>query len=214
MLLIHHLLEHGSGVDSRHVVVFEGWHEGHSTRGHHEILRINVGHLTSNEILHSNAWPFQDIPHCGVQQDAFLAVSCKSFSNIKASHAAIFFLLLKEKELVGLHIELSSDTWITVNDKVINTKGIQLLTTSKSGRACADDSHLGLVDLHRLGCLLRTGRRLKGDSRKIGFMSDGTYLTDAIYSSDTDATHAPVDQHLASAALADAALQRAVAPLK
>ena len=75
MLLVHHLLEHGSGVNARYVVVFEGWHERHGTRGHHEMLCVDVTHFAIFDVLDGDAAAFKDVPNGVVQQDAFVVVA-------------------------------------------------------------------------------------------------------------------------------------------
>ncbi len=214
VFLVHHLLEDGGSVDAGEVVVLEGRHEGHGARCHDEKLGVDVAHLTVDEVLHGNARSLEDIPHGGVQQDAVLTVTRKGLGYVEATHAAIFLFLLEEEELVGLHIELAADTRIAVDDEVVDAKSIQLLAAGKTGRTRADNGDLGLVDLHSLSRLLRTFWRFESNTRKVGFVGDSTHLADTVNSSDTDAAHATVDQHLAGAALADAALKGAVAALQ
>ena len=125
-----------------------------------------------------------------------MIVAGKGFGDIETTHTTIFFLFLEEEKLVSLHIELSADTRIAVDDKVVNAESVQLLAAGKTRWTGADDGHLGLIDLHGLGRLLRTGRRFECNTRKVSFMGDGTHLTDAVHGSDTDTTHTVIDQHL------------------
>ena len=111
---------------------------------------------------------------------------------------------------MGLHVELSADAGVAVDDKIVDAEGIQLLAAGQTRGAGTDNGHLGFVHLHRLRRLLGTLRRLEGDARQVGLVGDGAHLAHAVHGGDADAAHAAVHQHLAGAALAYAALQRTV----
>ncbi len=67
VFLVHHLLEHGSGIDARHVVVLEGRHERHGTRGDHEMLCVDVANLASDDVFDGHATAFKQVPNGVVQ---------------------------------------------------------------------------------------------------------------------------------------------------
>ena len=137
-----------------------------------------------------------------------MALASQRLSNIKATHTAKLLLLLKEKELVGLHIELSANPSVVVNHDIIYAEGIQLLATCQASRTRTNDGHLCLIHLH-LTRLLWAHIRYLAHTR-----FDVAHLLHAVHQRHTDAAHLAVDQHLARTALADAAVQTAVAPVE
>ena len=57
MFLVHHLLEHSGGVDTGHIVVLKCRHERHSTGGHHQVLCVDIGHLSRDDVLDGEPTP-------------------------------------------------------------------------------------------------------------------------------------------------------------
>ena len=208
MLLVHHFLEHGGGVDAWHVVVLEGRHEGHGTRGDHEVLRVDVAYLAVFNVLDGHATAFKQVPNGVVQQDAFVVVASQGLGDVEATHAAEFLLLLEEEELVGLHVELSADAGVVVDHDVADAEGVELLAAGEACGTRTDDGHLGLIDLH----LARL--RFLGLGKHVGFVVDGAHFLDAIDESDADAADLTVDEHLTGATLADAAVEASVATVE
>ena len=120
MLLIHHLLEHSRRVHTGHIVVLKCRHKGHGTRGHYQMVSIDIANLLGDDILQGDAAAFEQVPHGIVEQDAVMAVACKGLGDVKTAHATKLLLLLKEEELVGLHIELTTLGSIVVHHDVGN----------------------------------------------------------------------------------------------
>ena len=208
VLLVHHLLEHSGGINAWHVVVFKRRHEGNGSRCHHQILSIHVSHLARDDVLDGHAPTFQQVPHRIVQQDAFVVLAGQCLGDIEATHATELLLLLEEEELMRLHIELTTYLAIVVNHDVVDAKGIQLLAAGKTGRTGTDDGHLRLVDLH----LTRLLRANLGHCHLA--IAHQAHLLHAVYLGDADATHLAINQHLTRSALADAAVQAAVATVE
>ena len=203
VLLVHHLLEHRSGVNARHVIVLEHGHERHGTGGHYQVVGVDVTHLLGDDILQGDAASFEQVPHGVVQQDAVVVVASQCLGDVKAAHATELLLLLEEEELVGLHIELTTLGGIVVHHDVGDSQRRELLAACQSGRAATDDGNCGLVDSGFLGCTgLALGHVVLGDL---------AHLFHAVNAGDADAAHLSVDEHFAGTALADAALQAAVA---
>jgi hypothetical protein len=67
---------------------------------------------------------------------------------------------------------------------------------------------LGLIDLHLAGL------RFLGLGKHIGLVVDGAHFLDAVDKGDADTADLAVDQHLAGAALADAAVEASVATVE
>ena len=201
MLLVHHLLEDGGGIDARDVVVLEGGHERHGTRGDDEVVGIDVGDLLGLDILDGDAAALEEVPHRGVEEYAVVVVTGKGLGDIETSHAAELLLLLEEEELVGLHVELAADAGVAVDHQVVDAEGVELPAAGKTCGTCADDGDLCLVDLHFAGLL--------GESVGHILLVELTDFADVVDWRDTDAANLAVDEHFAGAALADAALEAA-----
>ena len=207
VLLIHHLLEDGGGVDTRHVVILERGHKRHGTCSHDQMFGVDIRHLARDNILDSHTAAFKQIPHRIVEQDTLLAVACKGLGNIETAHAAELLLLLEEEELVGLHIELATDTAIVVNHQIADAESIQLLAAGQTCRTGTDDGHLCLIYLHLAGLMVAHFGPL------VLVCSHRAYLFHTVHRGNADAAHLSVDKHLAGTALTDAAIQAAVAPV-
>ena len=166
---------------------------------------IHIGHFASDDVLHSHTAAFEDVPHGAVEQYALGVVARKGLGNIETTHAAKLLLLLKEEELVGLHVELATDAAVVINDEVGDAEGVQLLAASQSCGAGTDDCYLGLVDFHLalLGFL--------GLGEDMDTAVHMAHLFHSIDKGDANASHLPVDNHFTGAALADAAVKTAVA---
>ena len=208
MFLIHHLLEHCGGVNTRHIVVFESRHERNCTRCHNKLLSINVGQFAADDVLYCQTAAFEDVPNGIVEQYAFVVFAGKGFGDVEATHATIFLLAFKEEELVGLHIELSADAGVVVDNDIVDAESVELFAASKSGRTGTHDGNGGFVyfmlDISVLR--LKFGHCLVGVEHGDVFNAiDGGYA---------DTAHFAVDKHLAGTAFADTALQRAVAALQ
>ena len=206
--MVHHLLEHGGGVYARYVVVLEGRHERHGTRGDHEMLGINVSYFASDDVLDGHTTAFQQIPNGGVQQDAFVVVAGKGFGDVETTHSAEFLLLLKEEKLVGLHVELTADVGVVIDHDIADAEGVELLAAGQSRRTSADDGNLGLVNFHLSGLLLL------GFGKDVGFLVDAAHFLHAIDFGDADTAHDTVYEHLTGTALADAAVEASVAAVE
>ena len=209
MLLVHHLLENGCRVHTRHIVVLEGRHEGHRTRGHHQVFGIDISHLLRHDVLDGQPRTLKDVPHRIVEQDAVVVVAGQRTGNVEASHTAVFFLTLEKEELVGLHVELPADARIVVDHQIVHPEGIQLLTAGQTRRTGTHDGHRRLVDLQR-GIGMPRG---SGANLLLAFV-DPAHLPHPVDRSDANAAHLAVDKHLACSTLADAAFQAAVAAFK
>ena len=199
MLLVHHFLEHGGGIYAGDVIVLEGGHERHGACGDYEMVGVDIRHLLSLNILDANSFAFEQIPYRVVQQNTVVVVASKSLGNIEATHSAEFLFLLEEKELVGLHIELSTDMRIVVYYYVVDIEFIQLLAAGKSGGACSDDCHLSLVNLDFAFFV------------SLGFghivLFQLTYFFHVVYQGDADASYLSIYEHLAGSAFSDSAFQ-------
>ena len=174
MLLIHHLLEHSRSINARHIVIFECRHKWHCTSGNHKMLSINVSHLACDDILDSHATAFKEIPHCSVQENTLMVVARQSLRDVETTHSTEFLLFLKEEELVCLHVELTADISVVVNDYITDTERVKLLAACKSGRTRPDNGDLCFVNLN-LTLLLFLGIR-----KHIGLIVDWLYLLHAI----------------------------------
>ena len=202
MLLVHHLLEHSCGIYSGKIVVFKGRHEWHRAGCHHKVVGIDVGHFAVLNILQSQPSALQQIPYGVVQQNPLVVVSCQRLCDVKTTHSAVFLLLFKEEELVGLHVELSADAAVVVNHQIVDAQLVQLFAAGKSRRTRADYGHACLVD---------------GDLPLEVFPEFGlvvlgyfAHLVHIVNLGDADAADFPVNQHFAGSALADSAFQAAV----
>ena len=199
VFLVHHLLEHGGGVNARHIVVLKGWHEGHGTRGYYEMFSVHIANFLCDDVLQGDALAFQEVPNGVVQEDAFVVVASQCLGDVEATHAAELLLLLEEEELVGLHVELTADVGVIVDDHIRDAELVEFLTAGQTCRTCADDGDGGLVDLHlALWVLGRLGLVALGN------LADFLHTVDF---GDADTADFAVDQHLASAAFTDAAFQ-------
>ena len=137
-----------------------------------------------------------------------MVVTGQSLGDVEATHSAEFLLLLEEEELVGLHIELTANAGVVVDDDVADAEGIELLTAGETRRTRTNDGDLGLVDFHFAGLVfLRLGK-------DVGLVVDGAHFLDTIDEGDADAADFAVDQHFAGTALADAAVEASVASVK
>ena len=105
------------------------------------------------------------------------------------------------------HPELAADGAVVVDHEAVHPCRAELLADGEAGRARADDGDRGLVDL--LGGLFRHGP----DFGK-AFGPGTVDFLHAVHFRDADAADVAVHDHLAGAALADAALHRAVAVLQ
>ena len=144
MLLVHHLLEHGGGVNAWYIVVFKGRHERNGAGGHHQVLRVDVGHLARHDVFQGQTRTFENIPHRVAEEDTTRIVAGKGLRDVESAHAAVLLLAFEEEELVGLHVELASDALVIVNHEVVDTESLQLLAAGQSRRTGADNGHGGL----------------------------------------------------------------------
>ena len=208
MLLVHHFLENGGGIHARNVVILKSRHEGYRTCGDYQMLGIYVAHLAVDDILDSYATTFEQIPNGVVQQDAFVVVASQRFGNIEAAHTAKLLLFLEEEELVSLHVELTTDIGVVVYHDIADAEGVELLATGEACRTCTDDGDLGLVDFHL------TWLRLFGVRKHVGLVVDGLHFLHAVDKGNADAADFAIDQHFASTAFADAAVEASVASVK
>ena len=208
MLLGHHLLEHGSRIYSRDIVVLERWHEGNGSRSHHQMVGIDVGHLVGDDILDGHPTAFEQVPHRIVEQDILVVVAGKGLGDVEASHPSEAFLLLEEEELVGLHVELTAYLAVVVDHDVVDAEGVQLLAAGKAGRTGTDDGHLRLVYLYLAFLLV-------AHFGQLSLMAvDATHFLDTVYLRHADAAHLAVDEHFAGSAFSDAAVEAPVAAVQ
>ena len=147
VLLVHHLLEHRCGVNTRNIIVLKHGHKRHGTSGHNQMVGVDIAYLLGDDVLQGDTATFEQIPHGIVEQDAIVVVAGECFGYVKATHATELLLLLKEEELVGLHIELASLGSVVVHHNVGDSQCGELLAACQSGRAAADDGNRGLVNL-------------------------------------------------------------------
>ena len=203
VLLVHHLLEDGSSVNTGHVIVLEHRHERHGTRGHYQMVGIDVAHLLGDDILQGNTPALEQIPHGVVEQDAVMVVAGECLGDVKTAHTTELLLLLEEEELMGLHIELTTLGRVVVHHDIGDSQCRELLAASQSGRAAADDGDRGLVNPGLAGC---TGLALGHV-----VLRNLAHLFHAVNAGDADAAHLTVNKHFTCTALADTALQTAVA---
>ena len=202
---VHHPLHDGGGIDAGQVVVLEGRHEGQGPGGDHELVGIDIKDFLGGYVLDGEALPFQDVPDHAVQQDAFPGVPGEGFGNVEPAHAAELLLLLEEEELVRLHPELAADGAVVVDDEVVHPGFPELLADGQAGRARADDGDRGFINL-----LGRIGGRRRFHVVETVFPG-AVHLLHAVHLGDADPADMAVHDHLAGAALADAALHGAVA---
>ena len=123
-------------------------------------------------------------------------------------HTGPDWLLLEEEELVGLHVELSSDAGIVVDHDVADAEGVQLFAAGQTCGTRTDDGHLGLVNLNL------TWELFLGFGKDIGLVVDGTHFLHAVDEGDADTADLAVDEHFTGAALADAAVEASVATVE
>ena len=135
-----------------------------------------------------------------------MGVAGKRLGNVEAAHAAEFLLFLEEEELVGLHLELAADGVVVVEHQVVDARLVELFADGQAGRSGADDCHGGTVDLF---LVLQDGGGAV-DHRE-ALLSDAPDFPHAVDLGDADAADVAVDEHLAGAAFADAALHGALA---
>ena len=152
-------------------------------------------------VLNGYATAFEEVPHGGVEKDAIVVVASESLCDVEATHAAELFLAFEEEELVSLHVELATDTGVVVDDEIVDAEGVELFAAGEACGAGTDDGDLGLVDFDFA--------RLRVVDRGQVFFVQLTDFVDIVDRCDADATDAAVDEHLACAALADAALEAA-----
>ena len=137
-----------------------------------------------------------------------MVVAGQRLGNVEATHTAKLLFLLKEEELVGLHVELTTYLAVVVDDDVVDAEGVQLLAASQSGRTSTNDSHLSLIHFH-------LARRLRAYLGHLALSAiDAADFLHAVDFGDADAAHLSVDKHLAGPALANAAIQASVAAIQ
>ena len=74
-----------------------------------------------------------------------MVVASQCLGDVKTAHATELLLLLEEEELVGLHIELATDTAIVVNHQIADAEGIQLLAAGQTCRTGTDNDNAASV---------------------------------------------------------------------
>ena len=151
VLLVHHLLEHGCGVNTRHVIVLKHGHERHGTSSHYQMVGVDIAHLLGNDILQGDAATFEQVPHGVIEQDAVMVVAGECFGNVKTAHATELLLFLKEEELMGLHIELTTLGCVVVHHNVGDSQCSELLAACQTGRTATDDGYRSLINLGLAG---------------------------------------------------------------
>ena len=203
VLHVHHLLDDGGGIDARQVVVLKYRHKRNRTSGHHQIFGIHVVDAAIFQILDGHAGTFEQIPNGGVEEDAAVVVAGQRLGDVETTHAAVQFLFLEEEELVGLHVELAAHALVVVDDDVADTLFVEHLAAGQSRRTGTDDDDLGLVNL--LGLLFRFGAL-----REV-VLGNLLHLLHTVHRGDAYSLDDAVHQHLAGTALADAALEGALA---
>ena len=149
MFLVHHLLEDRCGVDARDVIVFKRRHERNRTSGDNQMVGINIRNLLSIGVFDSYAASLEKVPDSGIEEDAIGVLSRKGSGNIEPTHTTKMFLFFEKEKLVGLHIELTANTRVVVDDEVVDAKGIQLFATGETCRASTNNGHFGLINIDR-----------------------------------------------------------------
>ena len=206
MLHIHHLLDDGSGVNTRKVIVFKNRSERHSAGSDHQIFSIHIEYLVGFQVLDRNPLAFEQIPNGGVEADAGMVVASQLLGDVETAHSAINLLFFKEEELVRLHVELTSDTLVIVDDDVGDALLVESFATGQTGGARANDGDLRLVNFQRfLFGFFRFGEIVLGN-----FL----HFFHTVNRGDADTFHLAIYQHLACTAFADAASETAFAPVK
>ncbi len=137
-----------------------------------------------------------------------MVVASQGLGDVEATHAAEFLLLLEKEELVCLHVELTTDVGVVVDDDVADAEGVELLAAGETCGTGTDDGDLGLVDLHLAGLLLL------GLGKDGVLLVDAAHFLDAIDFGDADTADFAIDQHLAGTALTDAAVEASVAAVE
>ena len=140
-----------------------------------------------------------------------MGVSGESPGDIESSHPAEAFLLLEEKELVGLHQELPSDLTVAVYDQAVHTLLKQFLADSQTCRTCTDNGHSRPVDLPFFLSAVPFSDK---HTLKTAVRTEPGDLAYPVHLSDTDTADPAVDEHLAGSALADTALHSTLAVLQ
>ena len=208
MLLIHHLLEHSSGVHAWKVVVFKCRHKRHCTCSDDKMFSVDICHLLCHYVLDSYAFAFEQVPNNIIQQYAFVVVASQSLRDVETTHATEFLLLLEKEELVCLHVKLTADTSVVVNHDIADAKFIKLFAASETCRTGTDDGDLCLVDLH-LAWL-----QFFSLWKHVSLVVDRLHFLHSVDQSDADTADLAVDKHLAGAALSDAAVKASVATVE
>ena len=203
MFNVHHLLDDCCGINTRKVVVFENWHKRNSTGSHYKMFGIDVEDASVAEILACYAFAFEQVPNCGVEEDVAVVVASKRFCDVETTHSAVNLLLLEEEELVRLHIELTANSFVVIDNYVGNAHFVEFLTASQTSRTSTDDYNLSLVNL---ACFV-----LRFDDLREIVLRNFANRLNAIDRSYADTLYFSIDQHLAGTAFADAALEAALA---
>ncbi len=97
---------------------------------------------------------------------------------------------------MGLHIELTSNSGIVVNDQIGDPGPVQFLPDGQSCGSCSNDRHNGFINGY--GTRLRYGFFLRKEA-----VGDPSYLLYPVYFSDADPAHLTVNKHFTGTALPD-----------
>ena len=111
------------------------------------MVGINIRNLLSIGVFDSYAASLEKVPDSGIEKDAIGVLSRKGSGNIEPTHTTKMFLFFEKEKLVGLHIELTANTRVVVDDEVVDAKGIQLFATSETCRASTNNGHFGLINI-------------------------------------------------------------------
>ena len=149
--LVHHALYHGGGEDAREVVVLEGRHEGQGARRDDELLSVHVEDFLRHDIFDCQALALEDVPDHAIEHDAFVGIACQRPGDVETAHSAEFLFLLKEEELVSLHLELAADGIVVVQHQIVDACLVQFFPHGEAGRSRADDGDGSAINLLGIG---------------------------------------------------------------
>ena len=200
---VHHPLDHGGGVDSGHIVVLEGRHEGHGSSGDDQLVGIHIEDLVGSDILDRQPLAFEDIPDHRVQHNALVRLPGQSPGYIESPHPSETLFLLEEEELMGLHQELTAYLAVAVDYQTVHALFQQLLADCQTGRSGTDNGHGSPVDLL---FLLHAVLLCDQNTLEAAVGAEPGELPDTVHLGYADTADLAVHEHLTGTAFADTAL--------
>ncbi len=192
-LTVHHPLENGCCVYTRHIIIAKRRHEGDSSCRNHQVFGVHIEDFLGFNIFDRQSFIVKYIPDRAVQKDPFMVFTGQAGCNLKSAHASETFFLFKKEKLMGLHVELAANPDIVVNYKIGNSLLIKFFPDSQACRPCSNDGHNGFIYLDGVG---------GGNSAAFCQESVGNTLHffNSVNFCDAYPAYLPVNQHLTGSA--------------